>query len=156
MRTIYYKSEIVDTVINTLEVRMKHEGKHLLKTSTVMKHVRMHINLNDDSPEREELMEIGVKQVIQGRLYAHGYFSISAVKTGYFVNIDQCDNLLYLQGVLDNKDGTIEGKIKARNRLKELKGLNGQMVFVPDNNGLNIIETKTQDELNTEIEADAI
>jgi len=149
-----YKSEVVDAIINILEHRMRHEKKHLLKTDTILQHVSTHINLSDDLPEREELLIIGIKQVIQGRLYAHGYFSI---QTGYFVNIEQCENLVYLQNIIDNKDSTIESKVKARNRIKEIKGMPGQLVMVPDeNNCLQTTANKTAEELQTDIEADAV
>lgn len=151
---MYYKSEVVDAIINLLESQMMHEGKHLLKTDTIIRRVATRIDLSDELPVMEELLTIGIKQVIQGRLYAHGYFSI---QTGYFVNIEQCENLFYLQKIIDNKDGTIESKVEARNRIKELKGLNGQMVFVPDEtNVLFAQETKTTEELQADIEADAI
>ena len=151
---MYYKSEVVDTIINLLESQMRHEKKHLLKTDTIIRLVAFHIDLSDELPEREELLAIGIKQVIQGRLYAHGYFSI---QTGYFVNIEQCENLFYLQNIIDNKDSTIESKVKARNRIKVLKGLDGQMVLVPDQtNAVWPQETKTVEELQADIEADAV
>ena len=151
---MYYKSEVVDTIINLLESQMRHEKKHLLKTDTIIRLVALHIDLSDELPEREELLAIGIKQVIQGRLYAHGYFSI---QTGYFVNIEQCENLFYLQNIIDNKDSTIESKVKARNRIKVLKGLDGQMVLVPDQtNAVWPQETKTAEELQADIEADAV
>lgn len=151
---MYYKSEVVDTIINLLETRMKRERKHLLKTDTIIQSVGMHIDLTDDLPEREELLTIGIKQVIQSRLYAHGYFSI---QTGYFVNIDQCENLTYLQSIIDNKDNTIDMKVKARNRIKEIKGMPGQLVMIPDeNNCLQTSANKTTEELQADIEADAV
>lgn len=151
---MYYKSEVVDTIINLLESQMRHEKKHLLKTDTIIRLVALHIDLSDELPEREELLSIGIKQVIQGRLYAHGYFSI---QTGYFVNIEQCENLFYLQNIIDNKDSTIESKVKARNRIKVLKGLDGQMVLVPDQtNAVWPQKTKTAEELQADIEADAV
>lgn len=151
---MYYKSEVVDTIINLLESQMRHEKKHLLKTDTIIRLVAFRIDLSDELPEREELLAIGIKQVIQGRLYAHGYFSI---QTGYFVNIEQCENLFYLQNIIDNKDSTIESKVKARNRIKVLKGLDGQMVLVPDQtNAVWPQETKTAEELQADIEADAV
>ena len=149
-----YKSEVVDTIINLLENRMRREGKHLLKTDTIFRLVTSHIDLTDELPEREELMSIGIKQVIQSRLYAHGYFSI---QTGYFVNVEQCENLYYLQSVIDNKDSVIEAKTRARNRIKAIKNLAGQLTLVPDeNNCLQPIISKTPDELQADIEADAI
>lgn len=149
-----YKSEITDNIINLYEARMKNEGKHLLKTSTLIEAISRHIDLTDDLPEREELMQIGIKQVLQGRLYAHGFFSLL---TGYFVNIEECTNLAYLQCVIDNKDNAIETKIKARNRYKEVCGLNGQLTMVPDENRfMSIVETKTKEELMDDLEADAV
>lgn len=151
---MYYKSEVIDTIINLLEGRMKREGKHLLKTDTIIRSVANHIDLSDELPEREELLMLGIKQVIQGRLYAHGYFSI---QTGYFVNVAQCENINYLQSVIDNKDSVIEVKINARNRIKELKGMAGELIFVPDeNNCLQITENKTKEEIQADIEADAV
>lgn len=151
---MYYKSSVVDTVIGMLEIRMKHEGKHLLKTDTIIRSVSMHINLADDLPEREELLIVGIKQVIQSRLYVRGYFSMMP---GYFVNVADCDKPEYLQLVINNKDNVIETKVKARNRMKELLGLDGQMVMIPDeNNILHCCETKTKEELTVEIEADAV
>lgn len=149
-----YKSEVVDTIINLLENRMRREGKHLLRTDTIFRLATSHIDLTDELPEREELMSIGIKQVIQSRLYAHGYFSI---QTGYFVNVEQCENLYYLQSVIDNKDSVIEAKTRARNRIKAIKNLAGQLTLVPDeNNCLQPIISKTPDELQADIEADAI
>lgn len=149
-----FKSEVVDTAILLLEGSLKETGKHLLKTDTIFDMCLGDIDLTDDMPEREELLDIGMRQVIQSRLYAHRYFS---VETGYFVNVAECDNLGYLNLILKSKDNTIEKKILVRNRIKELKGLDGQMQFIPDESGiLTPIETKTKDELIHDLEADAI
>lgn len=149
-----FKSEITDTIILLLEDRMKRAGRHLLKTDTILRMCSAEIDLTDEIPERAELLEIGMRQVIQNRLYSHSYFS---VQTGYFVNIAECDNLGYLNLILKSKDNTIEKKIAVRNRIKELKSLDGQMQFVPDENGtLTPIETKTKEELIEDLESDAI
>lgn len=149
-----FKSEIVDTAILTLEGRMKDTGRHLLKTDTIFRMCADDIDLTDDMTEREELLEIGMRQVIQSRLYNHKYFS---VETGYFVNIAECENLGYLNLILKSKDNTIEKKIMVRNRIKELKSLDGQMQFIPDaNSSLTVIETKTKEELIEDLEADAV
>jgi len=146
----------VDVIIHGMEAEMRELGKHLIKTETVMIRLRNHINLADDNPEREELIKDGAKQLIQGRLYALGYFSVT---TGYFVNLAECENLRYLEMLFNSKDSTIEVKTKARNRMKVLKGLNGQMVFTPDPLDpelLKLIETKTEEEIMEDIEADAL
>lgn len=158
MRTPKTKSEIVDTVIIMLEDKMKRLDRHLIKTESIYQMVSRHIDLTDNSGEREELLEIGIKQVIQSRLYSRGYFS---VEKGYFVNVEQCDNLAYLKMILNNKDDVINNKVDARNqvkqRIKELMGLDGQMTLIPDSDNILIpIETKTQEELLDDLEADAV
>ena len=158
MRTPKTKSEIVDIVIIMLEDKMKRLNRHLIKTESIYQMVSHHIDLTDDSGEREELLEIGIKQVIQSRLYCRGYFS---VEKGYFVNVEQCDNLAYLKMILNNKDDVINNKVDARNqvkqRIKELMGLDGQMTLIPDSDNILIpMETKTQEELLDDLEADAV
>lgn len=148
------KSEKVDLIISTLEERMLFTNKHLIKTDTIFNMCQNHISLSDSSEEREQLLEIGIRQVIQSRLYAHGYFS---VETGYFVNLVSCENIGYLNLMLKNKDKTIEQKVAVRNKIKELKALDGQMKLVPDENGiLTPIETKTKEEVLSDLEADAV
>lgn len=148
------KSEIIDTIIVSLEHRLKDEKKHLLKTDTIFRMCQAHFNLDDAVGYRKEFLDIGARQVIQSRLYAHGYFS---VQIGYFVKVDECKNIGYLNLMIKGKDNVIEDKIAARNRIKELKAMDGQMVFVPDeNNVLTPIETKTKDEIVADLEADAI
>lgn len=152
------RSEIVDTIIIELEQKLIETGKHLIKTSTILMMCKNRIDLEDGDETREDLLEIGVKQVIQSRLYAHNYFS---VQTGYFANLDRCDNIGYLNMMLKSKDNIIEDKIDARNvvrkKLNEVAALNGQMVFVSDESGvLTPIETKTKEEILADLEADAV
>lgn len=147
---------MTDAIIHGIEAEMRKTQKHLIKTETIMKRLRNLIDMTDDNPEREELLEAGAKQLIQGRLYALGYFSIT---TGYFVNLAECENLHYLKMLFNSKDSTIETKTAARNRMKALKGLSGQMVMVPDPwepEMLSMMETKTEDEIMHDVEADAV
>ena len=138
----------------SLEDRMEEMGKHLIKTDTIFDMCSHHIDLTGYSEEQDELIEIGMRQVIQSRLYSHGYYSVDI---GFFVNVERCDSLEYLSMIITNKDGVIENKIAVRNKIKELKQLNGQMVFTPDKNGiLTVAETKTHDEIIRDLEADAI
>ena len=152
-----------------LEDMLEREEKHLTKTDTIFNMCSHHIDRQDDSREREELLEIGMRQVIQSRLYAHNYFS---VQMGYFVNVDKCENLWYLKMIIDGKDTVISGKVAARNRIKELKALadseHAEMITVcsrleeeiaslPDDERVVIItETKTKEEIMADLEADAI
>lgn len=147
---------MTDVIIHGIEAEMKMAKKHLIKTETIMNRLRNSIDMTDDNPEREELLEAGAKQLIQGRLYALGYFSIT---TGYFVNLSECENLRYLKMLFNSKDSTLETKTAARNRMKALKGLNGQIVMVPDPWNpelLNMMETQTEEEIIRDVEADAI
>ena len=133
---------------------MRSQDKHLLKTDSIFNLCQSHIDLSDPVPEREQLLEIGMRQVIQSRLYARGYYS---PEIGYFENVAERENLGYLNLMIKSKDGVIENKIAARNRIKELKALDGTMVFVPDeNNVLTWIETKTKEEIVMDLEADAV
>ena len=154
MNIILYKSEAVDRAITALEGKMRNEGKHLIKTESIIQIVSNLIDLTDTMQERQELLEIGIKQVIQGRLYARGYFSVT---TGYFVNVLECENLVYLNMIINGKDDVIEGKVKARNRVKELTDRAGSTYMVPDkDNNLILVEYKPIDELMDDLEADAV
>lgn len=149
-----YKSEVVDNVILTIEERLISEQKNLIKSETVLSMVENHIDITDDEETRHELMLIGIKQVIQSRLYARGYFSIGG---GYFVNVYTCKKIEYLQDVVKNKENVLEIKTIAKKRIEELVGAAGQSVYVPDeNNNLILTETKLQDEVIADLEADAI
>ena len=79
-----FTSEVVDEIIMILEGRLAKEDKHLIKTDTILMMCRVRISLDDPLNEREELLEKGMRQVIQTRLFSHNYFS---VQSGYFVNI---------------------------------------------------------------------
>ena len=154
MRTPKYKSAIVDIVIITLEEKMRRLGKHLIKTETIFQMCCSRIDLSDDSEVREELLEIGMRQVIQSRLYCRGYFSVAK---GYFVNVEECTNLAYLDMIVHNKDDVINGKAAARNRNDVLRGGNGQMTMVSDDDGnISLMETKTEEEIINDLEADAV
>lgn len=137
-----------------LEKQLKETGKHLIKTDTIFKLCQHEIDLTDESEDREDLLEKGMRQVIQSRLYVHGYLS---VQIGYFLRWEESDNIGYLNLIIRGKDTVIEKKMDVRNYIKQLKALNGQMVFVPDeNNELTTIETKTQEEIYEDLEADAV
>lgn len=149
-----YRSEIVDNAILTIEEILTREQKNLIKSGTVLSMSANHIDLWDDDEVRRELLLIGIKQVVQSRLYAHGYFSIGG---GYFVNVYTCKKIEYLQDVVKNKENVLEIKTIAKKRIEELIGAAGQSVYVPDeNNNLILTETKLQDEVIADLEADAI
>ena len=153
-RAKLYKSEVVDAIICGIEEELEATGRHLIKTETIFDRFRRRISLDDELSEREELLKDGARQLIQSRLYCSGYFSITK---GFFVNIDQCENLTYLKMVIGNKDNAIAIKIRARNRIRELKGYDGQMRIVTEGEQiLGIEETKTREGLIADLEADAI
>lgn len=158
IRALTSKSEKVDNIIFMLKDRLHTEGKNLIKTETIYKLCAHCIDLVGKDDEQNELLESGMKQTMQSRLYANRFFS---VYPGYFVNIDECTNISYLSMVINEKDNVLANKIGVRNdikkRINELMAANGQMVMIPDKDGiLNIEETKTQEEIMADLEADAI
>ena len=149
-----FKSQVVDEIILMLEDRLEAENKHLIKTDTIFNLCKGYIDLTDGMVEREELLEIGMRQVIQGGLYTHGYFS---VQTGYFVNFSKCQNIWYLRQIINGKDDVITSKTAARNRLSELLDNAGQSTYIPgENNELILTEVKPKEEIIADLEADAI
>lgn len=149
-----YDSEIVDIVLDTLEEKLKTTGRHLIKTDTVFDYCSDRIDLTDEDPTRERLLEKGMRQTMQTRLYGRNYFSVA---TGYFVNVDTCENIWYLKMIINRKDDTILDKTVVRNKLAELKGLNGDLRMVWDGvDYAGVEETKTWDEIIEDLEADAI
>lgn len=152
------KSEKVDSIIFMLKDRLSVTKKNLIKTETIYKLCTHTIDLTGKDDEQDELLEIGMKQTIQSRLYANRFFS---VYKGYFVNVDDCVNIAYLSMVINEKDNILGSKVGVRNdikkRINELMATNGQMVMVPDKDGiLSVEETKTQEEIIADLEADAI
>ena len=123
-----------------------------MRTSTILDRTERHIDLTDPDEDREELLIAGIKNVIQSRLYARGYYS---VRRGYFVNIASCDNIGYLNEIIDTKDTEIEVKQKAKSRIEQIRKtkLDGQMRF---DDGMNIVETMTEEQFAYELEADAV
>lgn len=156
--TLTSKSEKVDSIIFRLKSRLIATNKNLIKTETIYKLCTRTIDLTGKDDEQDELLEIGMKQTIQSRLYANRFFS---VYKGYFVNVDDCTNIAYLSMVINEKDNVLTNKVGVRNdikkRINELMAANGQMVMVPDKDGiLNVEETKTQEEIIADLEADAV
>ena len=152
------KSEKVDSIIFALKDKLQGQGKNLIKTETIYKMCERQIDLTGKDDEQNELLESGMRQTIQSRLYANRFFS---VYKGYFVNIDDCNIVSYLSMIINSKDDTLSDKVDVRNaikkRINELMSANGQMIMIPDKSGvLNIEETKTQEEIISDLEADAI
>ena len=158
INTLTSKSEKVDSIIFMLKERLYLEKKNLIKTETIYEMCAHCIDLVGQDDEQNELLESGMRQTIQSRLYANRFFS---VYKGYFVNVDECTNISYLSMVINQKDDVINNKANVRNdikkRINELIAANGQLKMIPDKNGiLKIEETKTQEELFLDLEADAV
>ena len=147
------KSEMVDLAIIAIEDEMERTGKHLIKTDTLFSMVSNHLNLADEDPDREELLIIGMRQVMESRLYARGYFSVSI---GYFVNVQQCSNVRYLEMITDSKEEVIQKKQDQLDRI-EVQLRQAQMKFIPDeNNNLNLDEGMSEQEIRQALDEDAV
>ena len=142
----------MDTVIYDRIALMQSMNRHLLITDNILSDVAKVIDLKDEDSNREDLMIIGIKDVIQQRLYAKGWFS---VRRGLFVNIADCENIRYLENIVDNKDEIILVKQKARDKIEELKKqkFDGQMEF--NQNG-EIQENITEEEFLSDLLEDAV
>ena len=149
---IKHNSVIVDTVIYDRIALMQSMNRHLLITDNILSDVAKVIDLKDEDSNREDLMIIGIKDVIQQRLYAKGGFS---VRRGLFVNSADCENIRYLENIVDNKDEIILVKQKARDKIEELKKqkFDGQMEF--NQNG-EIQENITEEEFLSDLLEDAV
>lgn len=145
-------SEVVDLAIDMLEDRMVTEGRHILKTKSVRAFIENHIDADPQTEDEKILYATGLSQVIEQRLFKRGYRS---VRKGRFSNLDECEDVLYLQEMLKNaleNSGTKDDSVQ-RIRAK----LDGQMKMIPDSDGtLNIIDTMTEEEFVARLEADAV
>lgn len=133
-------SIIVGGIISDIEVALESKGKHIIKTKTIRERTLGCVEIKGVNDDSDYLADVGLGQVIQSQLYTKGYRS---VRNGFFVNLDRCEDIEYLQKLLENADTTANDKIMIRNRIKSLrdKKLSGQIEFdIIGNvvNGLNI------------------
>lgn len=149
-------SNIIDEEIMLIEAEMEYAKKHVMKTDTLKERVLLHVHFDGKNDETKYVQKVGFGQVIQSRLYANGYRSI---RMGLFVNLDRCEDIVYLQTLLKNADLAAEDKAMVRDRIKQLRDtkMTGQIEF--DINGSvikGLISPITEQELMDMLEADAV
>ena len=155
------KSKITDKIILATADEARKKNKHLIKSKTILNRLAEKINLTDSDNVRCELLEAGAKDLINERFNALGYYSIrSKNQCGFFVNIDECKNISYLEVILETYMKMQEGwerqteeKIKRRiNEIRRAK-FDGQMSF--DEN-MEISNGITEEKFAASLEADAV
>ena len=143
------ESFIFDQEIVFIEIEMEQLNKHLISTETLMQRALPHFDIDAGTDSTEYFTDVGVRQVMQSRLYAHGYRS---VRRGYFVNLDRCDSLEYLQALLGNSELDVENREKVMRKIKEKRDAQTSMDFATG----TIHVPMTEEEFMREIEADAV
>lgn len=142
----------VEEAINELERQIAETGKHVIKTESIKDLVNPRIIISGANDDSTYLAEIGFGQVIQSRLYEHGYRSLGK---GYFVNLNSCRDVHYLMMLYDNADTSVADKVRIRKLIREQ--CDGQGVYIFD--GVEPIGTRfnmTEEEFYDQVKADAV
>ncbi|MBR3320750.1 MAG: hypothetical protein IKG04_02270 [Exiguobacterium sp.] len=146
-------SKIVDLVIDGIEIQLMESNKHVIRIETVKNRAMEYIEFDAKNDDTVQCVKIGFDQIVHIRLHDYGYRS---VRTGMFINLDDCDNIKRLKELFDSADTSVADKQKVMMRIK--KKLDGQMVMQFDEEGhcTDYIETMTEEEFVADLEADAI
>lgn len=144
-----YITNIVDHEIELLEISMEHQEKHLISTDTLKERCLAHIDIDTGNDDTEWLSKIGFGQVIQSRLYAHGYRS---VRTGFFVNFDKVTDIEYLAALLANAETNVLEKEMIKEQIK--KKCDGQGFLNPET--MEVVMPMNEEEFMQKIMADAV
>lgn len=145
----------VENAIQFLEAKAEDEGKHVIKTSSIKDHVPHDLVSDwiDQDTETSYLAKTGFGQVVQSRLYEHGYRSLG---NGYFVKLDICDNPEYLVELYNNADTSVRDKIAVRKRIREQCDGQAVALFAQDGQFIGYEFNKTQEEFYECVESDAV
>lgn len=145
----------VENAIRYLEMQAETEGKHVLKTESIKKHIPDNLisDWKDQDTETAYLAKCGLAQVVQSRLYEHGYRSLG---NGYFVKLDICSNPEYLVELYNNADTSVRDKIAVRKRIKEQCDGQAVAIFARDGQFIGYEFNKTQEEFYECVESDAV
>lgn len=147
---------IIDEEILILENELKETDNHVIKTATLKDRVMRHIQFDGKNEETQYCAKVGFSQTIQMRLWVKGYRSL---RTGFFINLDNCENVPYLQELLANADLAVSERERVKDRIKSLrdKKLSGQIEFDIAGNVINgLTNPLTESELMELILDDAI
>lgn len=145
----------VENAIQVLEAKADREGKHVIKTGSIRKHIpnRLVSDWIGLDTETAYLAKCGLTQVVQSRLYEHGYRSLG---DGFFVKLDTCSNPEYLVELYNNADTSVQEKIAIRRRIKEQCDGQGAMIWANDGSLIGYEFAKTQEEFYACVKADAV
>lgn len=149
-------SFVVDFSIGSIESEMESGGKHVIKTETIKNRVLSRVEIGGINDDSDYLTDVGLAQIIQQRLYYRGYRS---VRTGKFVNLDRCEDIDYLQQMLENADISAQEKICVAKRIKKIRDekLSGQIEFTIDGSILSGLHVPlSEEEFIEKLEKDAI
>jgi hypothetical protein len=138
---------------NACESMLEDTGKHLISTKTIREQTLARLDLGGINEESEYLIDIGLTQVIQGVLFYHGYRSVGR---GYFINLEKCNDPVYLQRLYNRAETSAEAKeaIRIKIEVLKVKYTNPQLVF----GGIEckIREPMTEAEFEEMIREDAV
>ena len=149
-------SFVVDFSIGSIESEMEASGKHVIKTETIKSRVLSRVEIGGINDDSDYLTDVGLAQIIQQRLYNRGYRS---VRTGKFVNLDRCEDIDYLQQMLDNANISTQEKICVAKSIKQTRDdkLTGQIEFTIDGSILSGLHVPlSEEEFIEKLEKDAI
>jgi len=145
----------VENAIQVLEAKADREKKHVIKTGSIRLFIPR--QLVDDwvgqDTDTAYLANCGLAQVIQSRLYEHGYRSLG---NGYFVKLDICDNPEYLTELYNNADVSVKDKVAIRRRIKERCDGQSEAIFSEDGQFIGYKFSKTQEEFYACVEGDSV
>ena len=150
-------SLVVDNIITVVESQLDGEIKFAIKTETVKTMVKSIVPIRHKNPHFEYLMEVGLSQVIEQRLYQRGYRSICK---GLFINLEKCNDPYEVFRLLkheakraDGVNGMYDQMLK---KLKELCDGTSRIIFNEKNEPIGIAFAPTEEEFMAKLEAGAI
>ena len=136
-------SIITDEIIDGLLVEMKLCNRHVIRTSTIRNRVTDYLLLDYGNNDTKDLVNMGITQLIQQRLYAKGFRSCDAKsaepsdegtkRDGYFTSLKDCKNVEYLARMYRNQATTVKEKQQICEIIKSMHdGVLGQLYFEID------------------------
>lgn len=145
-------SMTVKVIVESLIAEATNKGKHVLKVETIRERAERHIGTGCEDEDHEVLYSIGLNQLIYQWLNAFGFYS---VRIGLFVNPDACNNVHYLEAIINNAENSIDGRIKAMERLKAKRDPQISMKF-EDDDMVSYDVPMTEEEFVDHLLADAV
>lgn len=137
----------IDFHIDALIDQLARYEKHVIKTETLWNRINRSVDIDTNNEDSQYCAETGLRALMQSRLNAHGFFSI---RRGMFVNVEDCQNALYLTEVINNHENDIELRQAAKRKL------DGQLTFLTNGANLEVLIPKCEEEFLEQLRADAV